>query len=327
MENAIRVYVENADDEPPEYIVGVDSLRRFLAPHADAVDIVVAARSRPELDALRGAQFFVGSGFDPARIQSYGRNIVLIHSLSAGIERYLPLNWLPPKAVLTNSRGVHADKGGPFGAMALLMLNERAPHYAGNQRRHLWEPALSSAIQGKTVVIYGLGSLGRAIAACIRPFGVRIIGIRRSGDPHPAADHVLKPQQLEEVLSQADFLVLSCPLTRRTRGLIGSRELGLLPRGAGILNIARAGVLSNEALVEHLKSGHISGAIIDVFDPEPLPADSPWWDAPNLFIFPHTSCDDAQGYIDKCLGIFADNVGRYLSGRPLLNVVSAVHEY
>lgn len=327
MANPIKAYVENADDEAPEYIVSEDKLRRFLAPHAGAVDFVVATRDQPNLDALRTAQFFVGSGFDPARIKSYGRNILLVHSLSAGIERYLPLNWLPPKAVLTNSRGVHADKGGPFGAMAVLMLNERAPHYAGNQRRHLWEPTFSTAIQGKTVVIYGLGSLGQAIAACLRPFGVRIIGMRRSGDPHPAADQVLKPEQLETAFSQADFLVLSCPLTQRTRGLIGSRELGLLPRGAGILNIARAGVLSNEALVEHLKSGHISGAIIDVFDPEPLPAEAPWWDVPNLFIFPHTSCDDAKGYIDKCLGIFADNVGRFLSGRPLLNVVSAAHEY
>lgn len=123
------------------------------------------------------------------------------------------------------------------------------------------------------------------------------------------------------------ILVLSCPLTPETLGLIGGAELDLLPRGSSVFNIARSGVMDYATLSERLLSGQIAGAILDVFDQEPLPEDSFLWDVPNLIISPHVSCDDATEYVDRCLAIFSDNLSRLLGGRPLVNVVDGARGY
>jgi phosphoglycerate dehydrogenase-like enzyme len=243
------------------------------------------------------------------------------------VERYLPLDWLPENAVLTNSSGVHAEKGGTFGAMAVLMLNEGVPRQFTNQRHSRWDGRLSTSIRGKTVLIYGFGSLGEAIADRLRPFGPRIAGVRRSGQAHPSADRMLRPDEIHAILPEVDILVVSCPLTRETRDRFGACELDLLPRGASVFNIARAAVMDYRALCDRLISGHISGAILDVFDEEPLPKESYLWDVPNLVISPHVSCDDADGYIERCLGIFAKNVRNWMEKRPLINVVDSFREY
>jgi phosphoglycerate dehydrogenase-like enzyme len=201
------------------------------------------------------------------------------------------------------------------------------PRHVTNQARHYWDNTLITSIAGKTVLIVGFGSLGEAIAERLKPFGVHIIGVRRSGEPHPLADQIHSADKLHALLPRADFLVLSCPLTRETRRLIGARELALLPQDAGVFNISRGGVLDNAALADALRAGHVSGAIIDVFEPEPLPADSPWWDVPNLIVSPHISCDDDRHYIENCLAILADNVARLATGRPLVNVVDDERGY
>jgi glyoxylate/hydroxypyruvate reductase len=327
MARPIRIYVENKKGVALDYEVTMARIRAAIPRHAAEAEIVVTEEASPNYAALAEATHFIGAGFDPRRLQRHGRSLSVIHCTSAGVERYLPLDWLPEGAVLTNSSGVHAEKGGAFGAMAILMLNEGAPRHATNQRRRLWDGTLSTSVTGKTVVICGFGSLGEAVAARIKPFGVKVIGVRRSGEPHLLADEVYRPALLPSALPRADFLVLSCPLTAQTRRLIGARALALLPKGAGVLNIARAGVLDNEALAKALRSGHLSGAIVDVFDPEPLSENAPWWDVPNLMIFPHTSCDDGVGYIDRCLRIFAENLDRYVRGDSLTNVVSGTLEY
>src|SRR5690606_9708946 len=183
--------------------------------------------------------------------------------------------------VFTNSSGVHAQKGGAFGAMAVLMLNDQMPRHFTSQRQGKWQQVFSGSITRKTVLIYGLGALGSAIAARLRLFGPRLLGISRSGRHIEVVDKVYKPQDLKDLLPKVDILVLSCPLTDETRGLIGRNEIQLMKPGASIFNIARAGVMDYEALEVALRSGHLNGAILDVFDPEPLPADSTLWDCPN----------------------------------------------
>jgi glyoxylate/hydroxypyruvate reductase A len=323
----LTIYTENKRGIDPNYEVTERLVRQALRRIAQTFLVTVRTADDPDLSALRAAHFFIGSGFDVERLRKYGTCLRLVHCTSAGVEGYLPLDWLPANAVLTNSSGVHAEKGGAFGAMAVLMLNERMPRHITNQRRHIWDSTLSTAIAGKNVLIYGFGSLGEAIATRLKPFGIRIIGVRRSGEFHPLADEMFAPDQLRLLLPRTDFLVLSCPLTNETRGLIGKVELALLPAGAGVFNIARAGVLDNSALAAALTSGALSGAIVDVFDPEPLPQDSPWWDVPNLVVSPHVSCDESKDYIERCLAIFADNVERLMDGRPLVNVVDSLRGY
>lgn len=321
------IYAENKTSAPREYQITPEILGSALAGSPHQFDFVIAETANPDIEALKAAEFMIGAGFHTARIAKWGRRLRLVHCTSAGVESYLPLDWLPTGAVLTNSSGVHARKGGAYGAMAVLMLNERIPRHASNQRLRRWDESLNTGIAGKTVLIHGFGSLGEAIARYLKPFGVRILGTRRSGQPHPLADAIVSPDRLQEVLPQAHFLVVACPLTKETRGQIGADQLALLPRGAGLLNISRGAVVDGKALAENLASGHLSGAVLDVFETEPLPEDSFWWDVSNLIITPHTSCDDSENYVESCTEIFVANVKSILDGEKPRNVVSQELEY
>ena len=327
MSERFRIYAENKVAGAPEYRITGKSLRSALGSRAAAFDIVVRGKDAPDLQALEQADFLIGAGFDTARINRHATRLKLVHCTSAGVEAYLPLDWLPASAVFTNSSGVHAQKGGAYGAMAVLMLNEQIPRHVTNQRARRWDESLNTGIAGKTVLIHGFGSLGEAIAAFLKPFGVRIVGTRRSGAPHPLADRIVQPARLDEVLPQANFLVVACPLTRETRGEIGAAQFSLLPRGAGVLNISRGAVIDGPALAHHLKTGHLSGAVLDVFEIEPLARDSFWWDVPNLVITPHTSCDDSQTYVKDCVEIFVKNIFNILDGKEPVNIVSQEREY
>jgi phosphoglycerate dehydrogenase-like enzyme len=223
--------------------------------------------------------------------------------------------------VLTNSSGAHGRKAGEFALMALMMLNDRMPEHMTSQRRHRWTPVYSTPIDGKTVVILGVGGIGGEVAGLARLLGLRVVGVTRSGEPHPACDQVVRTAELSSVLPEADFLLVACPLTPETRGLVGRAALDRMKPGAGIVNMARAAVVDYEALAERLAAGALSGAILDVFDPEPLPEDAKWWDVPRLVVVPHVSSDHAGQYIPRMLDIFFANLRRYAAGERLANVV------
>jgi phosphoglycerate dehydrogenase-like enzyme len=323
----LLIYIENIRGRDPAYLIRAEDLRASTRGVPADCEIVEAFADAPDLAALSRARYFVGSKFDTARLRQHGANLAVIHSTSAGVEGYLPLDWLPAGAVLSNSSGVHAGKGGEFGLLALMMLNDRIPQHASSQRQHQWRRTLSTPIKGKTVLIYGVGALGGAIAEMAKRLSLIVWGVRRSGEPHPHVDRMVTPDALHAVLPEVDFLVLSCPLTEATRGLIGATELALLPPHAGVVNIARQAVMDYAALAEALTAGRLAGAVLDVFETEPLPADAPWWDVPNLMVIPHTSSDSPVGYIARALEIFADNVQRHVAGAPLVNVVDGALGY
>ncbi|USJ27986.1 D-2-hydroxyacid dehydrogenase [Ensifer adhaerens] len=321
------IYVENALPPESPYHVSEQAIISALGPLAAASHIKSCSATFPDYSALERADYFVGSGFDTGRLKAHGKQLRIVHCTSAGVEKYMPLDWLPNGAVLTNSSGVHARKGGAFGLMTVLMLCEGVPRHIENQRRHRWDNRLATGIETKTIVFVGFGALGSAIAERLRPLGATIVAVTRTGEAGPSADQVFAVSELERALPLADCLVVSCPLTASTRGLIGEAQLALLKPGASLFNIARGPVVDTKALARGLLDGRLSGAALDVFDREPLPADSDLWDVPNLMIFPHISCDDADGYVDRCLSIFADNVSRDLRGEPLRNRVDAVAGY
>lgn len=323
----MHIYVENNISLPEVFWITEQMVRSVLKENSAGANITVRPSNRLDETLLKTADVFIGSGFRTDEIGRCGTSLKLVQCLTAGVEAYLPLDWLPSSAVFTNTSGVQAAKISMFGPMAVMMLNERIPKYATDQKEHSWSPVFSTAIAGKTALFYGFGSIGQAIATGLREMDVKIVAIRRSGNVHPAADETHAPTSLHKLLPRADFLVLCCPLTEETRGLIGAEELKLLPNGAGVLNIARAQVLDNQALRHALESGQLSGAIIDVFDPEPLPSESGLWDMPNLMILPHVSCDDPDGYIERCLAILGDNVERLVTGEPLRNVVDRALQY
>jgi phosphoglycerate dehydrogenase-like enzyme len=149
---------------------------------------------------------------------------------------------------------------------------------------------------------------------------MRVIGIRKSKRPHPDVDEMFGHADLDAVIPRADFVLVATPLTEETRGMIGRQQLSLMKPDAGLINIGRAGVVDYEALAGHLRRGELAGAVLDVFDPEPLPKDSFLWEVPNLIMTPHVSSDEADDYIPGCLDVFFENVARMRSGHPLINV-------
>jgi phosphoglycerate dehydrogenase-like enzyme len=248
-------------------------------------------------------------------------NLRWIHVTGAGIEPLLPLDWLPTRAVLTNNSGVHAEKIKESALMMLLMLNARLPEIASNQRKSLWRPIFTPAIRGRTVLIVGVGDMGGAVAAAARQLGLRVLGIRRSGNPHPDVDEMFRPDDLDVVLARADFVVLAMPLTTETSRMLDQRRIRMMKVGAGLINIGRAGLIDHQALIDALNTGHLPGAILDVFEQEPLPPDSPLWRTDNVLIMQHVTSDDEDEYLPKTLDLVFANAQRLIAGCDLLNAV------
>jgi len=290
-------------------------------------EVVVSVSRDPSevAPAMRTAHVLVGFHLPTHRLAECPE-VRWIHLVSAGVDHLLPLDWLPPQVRLTNSSGVHAQLGGEYGVAALLMLNVRVPAHVANQREGHWEQTFNSPMRGKTVVVVGLGAIGSEVARQAKRLGLRVLGIRRSRRAHAHVDEVHGPEDLPRLLPRADFVVINAPLTPETRHLIGPNELNLLPRGAGLVNMSRAGLVDGDALAERLETGALGGAIIDVCDPEPLPADSPLWRVKHLLITPHVSSDPAD-YVDRMSVIFLDNLARLVSGRPLRNRVVPARGY
>ncbi len=306
-------------------------------------DLIAAARKRnrvpkritsslgtdlADLSPLATATVFVSSidvATDPRfplrNLAAAAPNLKFIHITGAGIEPLLPLDWLPQGVSLTNNSGVHGSKTGEFAAMALLMLNARIPEIMKNQQGAKWSQLFTPVIRGKTAVVIGLGDMGGAAARAAKRLGLRVIGVRREKRPHRHADEVVGLRDLPRALKQADFVFVAAPLTPATRHIVDAKMLASLKRGAGLINVGRAGLVDYNALCARLASGALSGAILDVFEQEPLPATSPLWQTPNLIVVPHCSSDDLDRYIPLTLDLVFENVARLAAGRRLKNRV------
>lgn len=319
---APRIYVENLRGGDPAYEVTAEAVLDSINPVCSPSELTCHFSDTRDIEAFRRADVLVASRLDTVLIASEARTLKLIQCTSAGVERYAPFDWLPASTVLTNASGVHADKVGEFGLMAVLMLHGRVPAIATRQRQHIWSRQLRGTTARRRVMIYGVGALGGAVADRLHAAGFSVTGVRRSGRPVIAVDRMITPDRFMDELAHTEILVLACPLTPETRGLMGVREFAALQHGAAILNIARGGVIDHSALVSSLESGHLSGAILDVFDEEPLPPDSRLWDVPNLMVFPHVSADAPEGYVDRCLAILAGNLERAKARQQLRNVVN-----
>ena len=242
-----------------------------------------------------------------------------IFCTSAGLDRLAPFDWLPEDVALLNNRGAHSVKAGEFGLMALLMLANHLPAFAQAQQRGEWAPRFGSVLAGRRLVVVGLGSLGGAVATRAAQFGMRVTGVRNTDRPHGACERVVTQDALDSVLPDAEFLVLACPLTPATRGLLDRRRVGLLPQGAKLVNIARGPVWDQDAVADALEAGHLGGALTDVAVPEPLPPGHRLWSVPGLFITPHMSVDDPETYNDDSLDILFANLRAAREGKPMAN--------
>lgn len=326
----LHVHIENSRLMQPVFIVRPDQYEPALARHPDVAKRIRTTWGFDEenfAECMRGADALITYRFPKEKLRQLAPNLKLLQVLGAGVDYLLPLDWLPAGVTMLTNSGVHVPKAAQSALMALLMLNARLPELAASQRRHQWNRIFTTTLEGKTVLIVGVGRIGGGAAEHAKRFGMRVLGIRRSGGPHAAVDQMYLPDRLHTLLPEADFVLVNTALTTETRFLFGKKEFAQMKRGAGFINMSRGGLVDPAALADALKEGHLSGAMIDVTYPEPPPPDWPYWDTPNLFITPHVLSDDIEAYVPRTLDLFFDNLRRYFSGRPLTNVVDLQREY
>ncbi len=247
-----------------------------------------------------------------------------IQATSAGIgQMLLRTGLIRTPIVFTTASGIHATPLAEFVLFALLAFAKDFPRLVRDQAAHRWVRYCGRELRGTSAGIIGLGQVGRAVARACHALGVRVIGTRRTATGPRAAiegvDVLVRSGELSTMLREVDALVLACPLTPQTQGLIGDAELRSMKRGAILVNIARGAVVDEPALIAALRDGHLGGAALDVAATEPLPADSPLWDLPNVLISPH-SASTADTENAKLTDLFCENLGRYVRGEALLNV-------
>ena len=270
--------------------------------------------------ALKTADCMI-TGFPPReRLRERAPRLRWIQHRGAGVDQWMPLDWLPADIVLTNNTGVHGTKCEDYCTMALLMLATRMPAMLDSQRAGRWEPLFTEPIAGKTAIVIGFGDLGSAAGRAAKKLGLKVIAVTRSGKAGRPADVACKVSSLARVLPKAGFVIMTAPLTPETRGLLNRERLALLKPSAGLINVGRAALVDYDAVSDMLAAGKLAGAVLDVHSPEPLPADSPLWTTPNLVVTPHISCDDPR-YIDFLLDRWFENFARFLAGKPLANQV------
>jgi phosphoglycerate dehydrogenase-like enzyme len=257
-----------------------------------------------------------------------------VHSSAAAVEGLLPLADLARREiVVTNSRGVQAIPMAEHVMGGLLVLSRRYDRMLDAQRERRWiQNELTNdwpwMLHGRSMTIVGLGTIGIEVAKRAHAFGMSVTGVRRRpAEPRPSfVDRVVGPDRLSNALTGCDVLVLSAPGVSSTQRMIGAEQLAMLNDDAVVVNVARGQILDESALLAALASGKLRGAVLDVFDREPLDADSPLWSTPNVVITPHTSGFRASHW-DEVTDLFSDNLRRFQSGEPLLNSVDAAAGY
>jgi phosphoglycerate dehydrogenase-like enzyme len=326
----LRVHLANSRERSALYQITREQWSAACARHgalAKKLDASIGWNGEDLEDALKEAVIVIGVPARRERLVDRAPALKWMHSTSAGVDTLLPLDWLPAGVAFTNNRGAHGVKVQQYMRMAYTMLNCRMPEIIVNQHARRWQQIFSPSIAGKTALIIGLGDLGQGAARAARQLGLKVIGVSRTGRKIREADAVHTLSRLDALLPRADFVVMAVPLTQETRHLLNRERLDRLKPGAGVINIARAAVLDNAALADKLGRHELAGAVLDVVEPEPLPADSYLWTIPNLIITPHISCDDSEHYNDITLDLWFRNLERFLSGRPLKNRVDPRRGY
>jgi phosphoglycerate dehydrogenase-like enzyme len=250
-----------------------------------------------------------------------------IQSSSSGVGEWVRrLGLVESPVVVTNAAGIHALPLAEFVVFAMLYFAKRWPRMVDEQRAHHWQRCAIDTLDGKTLGIVGLGRVGQHIARMAKPFGLRVIGTRRSGTEIEPVDRVYPPGELTSVLRESDYLVLIVPLTAETHTLVGAAELREMKPTAVLINISRGTVVDEDALIDALHERRLAGAALDVVAHEPLSPESRLWDLPNVLITPH-SMSTAYDENARLVDLFCENLRRYLAHEPLLNEFNKVRGY
>jgi phosphoglycerate dehydrogenase-like enzyme len=242
------------------------------------------------------------------------------HSFSAGVDSPVFKLILDRGTLLTNSSGASAPSIAQYVIAMMLHRSKPFETWRQQQERREWIPAPGRDLTGQTAGIIGTGAIGGEVARLAKALGMRTLGMRRSGKPARYIDEMVTARRLPYLLRESDFVVLACPLTQETEGLIGAAQLASMKQTATLINVARGRIVDEAALIDALQRGAIAGACLDVFAVEPLPDTSPLWSMPNVVVTPHNSGVSPLN-MERAMAIFIENLARFVAKKPLRNRV------
>ncbi|CEH28924.1 hypothetical protein AM501_26945 [Aneurinibacillus migulanus] len=269
-----------------------------------------------------------GEDLTPDNMQDM-QNLRWIQVLSAGMDM-MPMSLLAERGILvTNASGIHKIPMAEYTFGVMLQVARKMNELYEKQCNNEWERSIRvEELYGKTLGIIGVGAIGEEIALRAQVFGMKVLGVSRSGKVKSGCDEMYSQQELLSVLPRCDYVVVIVPLTEETRGMIGQKELRVMKENAVLINIARGAIVDEQALLEHLRSKKLKMAVLDVFSEEPLPASSPFWQLENCLITPHIS-GRSPLYMERALEIFHHNLAAYNEGetKGMINVIDLRQGY
>lgn len=290
-------------------------VRAIEAPDAASLDKHIA-----EADALLAWHF-------PVQVIDKAKKLRWFQCTGAGVDSMLPIRDKADHLIVTNARGLHGEIMTDFVMAGVTMLHWDFPKFLRDQAKTEWNPRFVTPLSHKTLGIVGLGSIGATIARRAKSAGMHVVGSKRDTSvPVEGVDRLFSSNALHEMLPLCDFLVLALPATRETDGLIAAAEFGLMRSDAFLINVARGNVVVESDLVKALQTGAIAGAMLDVFEREPLPQESPLWGMQNVIVTPHAA-GNATDYSDWVISLFLENIERFLNDQVMKNLVDLRQGY
>lgn len=309
-----HILVLSAPDEPE--LPGLDAI-------ADAARIEYARDQQALVNGLSRADILLVTDFRTELLrQAWPRRhrIGWLHATSAGVDALMFPELLADTLQISNARGVF-DRGiAEYVLGAVLLFAKDTLGNLRHQRAHQWVHRETELIRDRRALVVGAGSIGREVASVLRALGMRVVATARTARQDPAFDRVHAADELHQLLPEADFVIVTAPLTEQTRGLFDYRAFAAMRPEARFINVGRGPIVRGDDLVRALREQRIAGAVLDVFEQEPLDPESPLWDMPNVMISAHMA-GDFIGWRAALGAQFVDNFRRYQRGEPLLNPV------
>lgn len=284
-------------------------------------------------EEIADTDVFIGWSLRPQQFVAAGK-LRWIHSPAAAVHQLMFPELVRSNVVVTNSTGIHGPVVAEHAIAVLLASAKRLPQAMQYQAKKFWsqdqlwhERPRPREVADATVVVIGMGSIGREFTTRARALGMKVLAVRENPGKGPdGADEVFNPGELDQVLPRADYVLLCTPVTPATAAIINAARLKLMKSDAYLINVGRGPLVNEAALLQALKDRQIAGAALDVFNEEPLPPDSPFWSLDNILITPHTAAVTERLW-ERHYRLIAENMRRFLAGKPLLNEVDKTRGY
>jgi phosphoglycerate dehydrogenase-like enzyme len=282
-------------------------------------------KDKPTPEQLARTEALMAAGVPPGLLPAMPK-LRWAQAMTAGVEGWLALPDLPPNLALTCARGTHRESMPENILGAIFHVAKPYATAVENQKQSKWVQSVAQPLTGKTLGILGLGAIGQEVARLAAALGIRVIGTKRRPERMAHVAEVLGTERTPEVLKQADFLLLLLPATPETNNFINAERLALMKPSAWLFNFGRGHLIKDDDLIAAVKAKTIAGAMLDVFRQEPLPAEHPFWTTSGIIVLPHIGGPHPQR--DTIVArLFVDNLGRFLDGKPLKEVVDRAAGY